>query len=253
MVSTKVWAVGTLGLMCALSFAGCFSPDADPGSSGMGGSAGSGGSGGACDCDGLDCCDDACVNLSNDVLNCGSCANVCPGPNPFCDDGVCGAPPCDLDAAEAPVAGSGAGGGGSGFAAGAGGIGGSGGSGGGAADAGAPAGSGGVGGVAGVGGTGAIGGTGGSCNPSGDAQFGGAPAGSGGFGGDAADRAGAGGSAGIGGIGGTGGTCLPEPPPVELCCGPTVCGADQLCCWLPDSVAVDPQCVTPVNGTCPAS
>jgi hypothetical protein len=106
--------VGAFGLMCVLLVAGCFGPDSEGGSPG-----GSGGSGG-CDCGELDCCDDACVNRGNDVLKCGRCGNICPGPNAFCDHGVCGTPPCGVSAA-ARAAGSGGGGAGSGVAAGVGG------------------------------------------------------------------------------------------------------------------------------------
>lgn len=60
-------------------------------------SAGTGGV--ACDsagCGGFDCCGDGtCVNLQNDVRNCGECGNVCAGDYPYCDAGTCGTPPCD--------------------------------------------------------------------------------------------------------------------------------------------------------------
>lgn len=36
------------------------------------------------------------MNLDNDIHNCGACGNVCPGPNPFCDFGVCAKPPCNV-------------------------------------------------------------------------------------------------------------------------------------------------------------
>lgn len=51
--------------------------------------------GGGCgDCSGFDCCGSTCINLKNDIHNCGVCGTVCPGPNPYCDQGVCGKPPC---------------------------------------------------------------------------------------------------------------------------------------------------------------
>jgi hypothetical protein len=43
---------------------------------------------------GFVCCDGACVNLRNDVNNCGSCGNVCSGANDFCDGQKCAPPPC---------------------------------------------------------------------------------------------------------------------------------------------------------------
>jgi hypothetical protein len=65
------------------------------GSPGVAGSVGTGGSGNVCTCIvGLSCCNGTCVNLNNDINNCGECAKVCPGANPFCDNGTCGKPPC---------------------------------------------------------------------------------------------------------------------------------------------------------------
>src|SRR5262249_18017295 len=43
---------------------------------------------------GLSCCGDLCVNHQNDILNCGTCGNKCPGAHPYCDNGTCGMPPC---------------------------------------------------------------------------------------------------------------------------------------------------------------
>ena len=78
-----------------------------------GGTSGSGGagsaSGGASNtecatpCRSLSCCDGRCVNPSNDIHNCGGCGIQCAGETPFCDQGVCGAPPCLLVGAACPV------------------------------------------------------------------------------------------------------------------------------------------------------
>jgi hypothetical protein len=43
---------------------------------------------------GFQCCGAECVNLGNDINNCGACGTVCPTPNPYCDNGKCGTPPC---------------------------------------------------------------------------------------------------------------------------------------------------------------
>ncbi|MEO7328552.1 MAG: hypothetical protein ABI193_08240 [Minicystis sp.] len=52
-------------------------------------------SGGGCgDCGGFQCCGSSCINPKNDIHNCGACGTVCPGPNPYCDDGNCGKAPC---------------------------------------------------------------------------------------------------------------------------------------------------------------
>jgi hypothetical protein len=40
------------------------------------------------------CCGGECINPLNDTRHCGMCNNACPN-NPFCDNGKCGAPPCD--------------------------------------------------------------------------------------------------------------------------------------------------------------
>jgi hypothetical protein len=67
------------------------------------GAAGAGGSAGAnctqnCMSTGLDCCDGRCVNLRNDIQNCGSCGNTCSGPRPFCRGTTCGEPICAMTA-----------------------------------------------------------------------------------------------------------------------------------------------------------
>jgi hypothetical protein len=62
-----------------------------------GGSGDGGTSGGPCRIlcvRGLTCCNNRCVNLQNDIHNCGSCGNVCTGPQPFCAGG-CAAAPCE--------------------------------------------------------------------------------------------------------------------------------------------------------------
>ncbi len=76
-------------------------------SSGSGGSGGSGastssGTGGSSsgNCDpactmGLECCGDQCVNKANDILNCGSCGELCTQDFPFCDNGTCADAPCN--------------------------------------------------------------------------------------------------------------------------------------------------------------
>jgi hypothetical protein len=43
---------------------------------------------------GFTCCDGACVNVRNDIRNCGVCGNVCAAPNDFCDGTSCAPPPC---------------------------------------------------------------------------------------------------------------------------------------------------------------
>ena len=66
-----------------------------------------GGQGGGCDnCLGFDCCDDTCVNMNNDIFNCGKCGDACDGPNPFCDFGVCGEPQCGSGSNDFAPAGS---------------------------------------------------------------------------------------------------------------------------------------------------
>jgi len=74
-----------------------------PGQSGNPAFAGAGGSvagaagtgGGTCGpgC-GFVCCGSECVNIDNDIHNCGACGNVCAGTTPFCNNGNCEQPPC---------------------------------------------------------------------------------------------------------------------------------------------------------------
>jgi hypothetical protein len=74
---------------------------AAPGAGGAAGH-GSGGAGGNAprpcqndnDCLGFTCCNGFCANTANDVLNCGGCGTVCPGPSPYCT-GHCATAPCN--------------------------------------------------------------------------------------------------------------------------------------------------------------
>jgi len=74
------------------------------GGAGAGGTIGGGGAGAiggftSCQsdnaCVGFKCCDGRCVNPNNDILNCGTCGTTCAGPNPYCNHGTCGSPPCE--------------------------------------------------------------------------------------------------------------------------------------------------------------
>lgn len=47
-----------------------------------------------CGMPGFGCCNNTCVNLKNDILNCGTCNTKCGGTHPYCDMGTCGTPPC---------------------------------------------------------------------------------------------------------------------------------------------------------------
>jgi len=60
------------------------------------GTSGASTGGGCGDCGGFTCCGTTCVNENNDIKNCGGCTIVCPGPTPYCDNGICGKPPCAL-------------------------------------------------------------------------------------------------------------------------------------------------------------
>jgi len=48
----------------------------------------------SCEQEGFTCCGDTCVNLANDIDNCGSCSNECTGEHPFCAGNACEDPPC---------------------------------------------------------------------------------------------------------------------------------------------------------------
>jgi hypothetical protein len=99
---------GVTLLLLGMLVAGCRTTPLplDGGSGGEGGSGGSGGGGGSVDMAGgthpctllctfgLTCCDNQCVNLRNDVHNCGGCGIVCSGPQPFCDGTKCAPAPC---------------------------------------------------------------------------------------------------------------------------------------------------------------
>lgn len=43
---------------------------------------------------GLTCCDGACVNLRNDIHNCGACGVACTGAQPYCNGTTCAPAPC---------------------------------------------------------------------------------------------------------------------------------------------------------------
>ena len=45
--------------------------------------------------EGLECCNDRCVNLLLDPGNCSSCGHACPEGTPYCDNGTCTARPCE--------------------------------------------------------------------------------------------------------------------------------------------------------------
>ena len=92
-----------LALMMVLPTAGChvssLPGNGDGGPSDMAGGGGSGGGGSGQPCTilctmGFTCCDNACVNLRNDIHNCGACGVTCSAPNDFCDGQKCAPPPC---------------------------------------------------------------------------------------------------------------------------------------------------------------
>ncbi len=75
-------------------------PDGGPADlAGAGGADAAGADGGGKVCTvlclrGLDCCDGQCVNLMNDIHNCGGCGVVCSGPQPYCA-ASCVVAPCE--------------------------------------------------------------------------------------------------------------------------------------------------------------
>lgn len=104
------------GASLALLFLACGGTTVGTGTTGSGGAGttgttGSGGAGGsstvttttgtgtgdcAPGCDlGFSCCGGACVNLANDIKNCGACGQACLADPPFCAAGTCADPPCD--------------------------------------------------------------------------------------------------------------------------------------------------------------
>lgn len=68
---------------------------ATTGSGGAGGMSGAGGGSSGCGFCDFVCCGQNCTNTGNDINNCGGCGVKCSGPNPFCDNGKCGTPPCN--------------------------------------------------------------------------------------------------------------------------------------------------------------
>lgn len=45
--------------------------------------------------EGLECCNERCVNLLLDPENCNECGRACPEARPYCDNGRCAERPCD--------------------------------------------------------------------------------------------------------------------------------------------------------------
>ncbi len=92
-------------MLVAVGLAGCRSSslpgDGDGGVGDMAGGGGTGGSGGGgkvctiiCAM-GFTCCgNNTCVNLRNDIHNCGACGVTCTAPNDYCDGQACAPPPC---------------------------------------------------------------------------------------------------------------------------------------------------------------
>ncbi len=96
-------AISMALVVLALAAGGCrtssLPSDGDGGVGDMAGGGGAGGgSGGACTilCTmGFSCCgNNQCVNLRNDIHNCGKCGVTCTAPNDFCDGQACVPPPC---------------------------------------------------------------------------------------------------------------------------------------------------------------
>lgn len=96
-------AIGVALGLFALVFAAAGCRSSSLPSDGDGGAArdmaGGGGSDGGKTCAvlctmGFSCCNGACVNLHNDIHNCGACGVTCSAPNDFCDGQACAPPPC---------------------------------------------------------------------------------------------------------------------------------------------------------------
>ncbi len=100
-------AGNTSGAMTAEGGMGGSASGSTSGSSGAGaaGSASGGAPNTECatPCGLFSCCDGSCVNQDNDINNCGGCGIQCAGETPFCDQGMCGAPPCTLVGAACPA------------------------------------------------------------------------------------------------------------------------------------------------------
>jgi hypothetical protein len=93
-------AGGTSGDVCADCCAGIPNPQCAVVLCNCMPGGGAGGTTATCDastCNGFDCCGaDSCVNLQNDINNCGTCGNACEGDaGAYCDNGTCGTAPCD--------------------------------------------------------------------------------------------------------------------------------------------------------------
>ena len=76
------------------------SATATGGAAGTGAIATTTGTGGSAPCNpgcsqqGLQCCAGRCVNLGNDIVNCGVCGKTCGGEHPYCQAGTCTQSPC---------------------------------------------------------------------------------------------------------------------------------------------------------------
>ena len=98
--SMKAKVVATLVAFLVLACGGTTStPPPSDGGAGTGGSGtGGSGTGGGDTCNpacgtARDCCGGHCVNLNNDLLNCGKCGKAC-GKETYCTGGQCVTPPC---------------------------------------------------------------------------------------------------------------------------------------------------------------
>jgi hypothetical protein len=111
----KLARMRSLIFVCALgcTIVGCRTSPSESDGGGGGLADGGGGGGGGADLAGggvrpctlqcamgFTCCDNACVNLRNDIHNCGACGVVCTGPQPFCAGTACGTAPCEPPCAD---------------------------------------------------------------------------------------------------------------------------------------------------------